>query len=136
MRLAACAEPDLLRRLMAPFETGHIYRWLRAPEIGLVMARGRAGGDGAPFNLGEVSATRCALTLDDGTVGHAVVLGRDKAHAARAALLDALMQTKRAGAVRDSVLAPLAEAEAAARTRRARKAAATRVEFFTMTREG
>jgi alpha-D-ribose 1-methylphosphonate 5-triphosphate synthase subunit PhnG len=98
------------------------------------MARGRAGATGAPFNLGEVSATRAAVRLADGTVGIGYVLGRDKAHAERAALCDALMQGPRAEAVRATVIAPLAAAEAGRRAARARKAAATRVEFFTLVR--
>ena len=31
---------------------------LREPENGLVMVRGRVGGDGAPFNLGEATVSR------------------------------------------------------------------------------
>ena len=34
---------------------------LRAPENGLVMLRGRVGGDGAPFNLGEATVSRLSL---------------------------------------------------------------------------
>lgn len=108
--------------------------WLRPPETGAVMVRGRAGARGAPFNLGEMTVTRCALRLADGREGHAHVQGRDKAHAQRAALADALMQGAEAGTVRERILAPLAEAEAARRTARARRAAATKVEFFTMAR--
>ncbi len=108
---------------------------LRAPEIGLVMVRGRAGATGAPFNLGEMSVTRCAVRLMAcGTVGHGYVQGRDRDHARTAALVDALMQTGAAGAVRAAVLDPLAQAETAARRTRAEKAAATRVEFFTLVR--
>ena len=36
---------------------------LRAPEIGAVMVRGRAGGHGAPFNLGEMTVTRASVRL-------------------------------------------------------------------------
>jgi alpha-D-ribose 1-methylphosphonate 5-triphosphate synthase subunit PhnG len=107
---------------------------LRAPEIGAVMVRGRAGATGAPFNLGEMTVTRCSLRLTSGAVGHAVVQGRDRAHARRAATVDALMQTEAASAIRASVLAPLTEAETTARLIRAEKAAATKVEFFTMVR--
>jgi alpha-D-ribose 1-methylphosphonate 5-triphosphate synthase subunit PhnG len=46
------------------------FTWLRAPEIGSVMVRGRAGGTGAPFNLGEMTVTRCALKISSGEVGH------------------------------------------------------------------
>jgi alpha-D-ribose 1-methylphosphonate 5-triphosphate synthase subunit PhnG len=110
------------------------YRVLRHPQTGLVMARGRAGATGQAFNLGEVSATRCAVELEDGVQGHAYVLGRDRKHALQAALCDALMQTERREAVVAAVLQPLEAAEAARRTAQARKAAATRVEFFTLVR--
>jgi alpha-D-ribose 1-methylphosphonate 5-triphosphate synthase subunit PhnG len=108
--------------------------WLRRPEIGSVMVRGRAGGTGAPFNLGEMTVTRCALKLGCGTVGHGHVQGRRKADAEAAALVDALMQTGQAGAVEAAVLAPLCDEEAARKAARAQKAAATKVEFFTMVR--
>jgi alpha-D-ribose 1-methylphosphonate 5-triphosphate synthase subunit PhnG len=110
------------------------HRRLRGPETGLVMVRGRAGGDGAPFNLGEMTVTRCAVRLDDGTVGHGYVAGRDARQAELAALLDALMQdaTRRPG-LEAAVIAPLEAAQAERRAGLARRAAATRVEFFTMT---
>jgi alpha-D-ribose 1-methylphosphonate 5-triphosphate synthase subunit PhnG len=98
------------------------------------MVRGRAGGVGAPFNLGEMTVTRCSLRLPEGAVGHGYVQGRDKAAARAAALVDALMQTPRAAAVRRAIIDPLAAEEAARRDGRARKAAATRVEFFTLVR--
>ncbi len=110
------------------------FTWLRPPEVGAVMVRGRAGGTGAPFNLGEISITRACLQLADGTVGHAYIQGRNKADAETAALIDALMQTDAAKDLRNKVLTPL-ETEALARsTARAAKAAATKVEFFTMAR--
>lgn len=107
--------------------------WLRPPETGSVMVRGRAGGTGAAFNLGEVTVTRCALRLG-GVEGHAVVQGRDRDHATLAAWIDGLMQGARAGEVRRAVLEPLAAAEVARRDARARKAEATRVEFETLVR--
>ena len=108
--------------------------FLRPPEIGAVMVQGRTGATGAPFNLGEMSVTRCSLRLADGPVGHAYVQGRDKGHATRAAIVDALMQTKGALAIQTNVLAPLRTEAAARRDLRAGKAAATKVEFFTMVR--
>ncbi len=110
------------------------FTWLRAPEIGSTMVRARAGGTGAPFNLGEVTVTRCALTLDTGEVGHAYIQGRRKADAEVAALVDALMQTGAAAGVQDAVLTPLAAEAQARKTARAEKAAATKVDFFTMVR--
>ena len=106
---------------------------LRAPEVGAVMVRGRTGATGAPFNLGEMTVTRCSLRLTDGAVGHAYVQGRDRTHALRAAAIDALMQTGAAPALRPT-LDTLATEEATRRTTRAAKAAATKVDFFTMVR--
>lgn len=110
------------------------FTWLRAPEIGSAMVRGRAGGTGAPFNLGEVTVTRCALSLATGQVGHAYIQGRRKACAEAAALVDALMQTEAAEMIRTKVLAPLEAAQQASRQSRAAKAEATKVAFFTMVR--
>ena len=107
---------------------------LRAPEVGAVMVRGRAGATGAPFNLGEMTVTRCSVRLSCGTVGHAWVQGRDKAHARRAAVVDALMQTEAAPDLSAHILAPLLAEAQARRAGRAAKAAGTRVEFFTMVR--
>ena len=110
------------------------FTWLRAPEIGSTMVRARAGGTGAPFNLGEMTITRCALTLDNGEVGHSYIQGRRKADAELAALVDALMQTAVADQLRKVVLDPLEAEMTTAKAARAAKAAATKVDFFTMTR--
>lgn len=107
---------------------------LRAPEIGGVMVRGRAGAVGDAFNLGEMTVTRASVKLAEGTVGHGYVQGRNKDHALHAALVDALMQTQEAAVVEKRLLAPLREAMRARKTDRAAKAAATKVDFFTMVR--
>jgi alpha-D-ribose 1-methylphosphonate 5-triphosphate synthase subunit PhnG len=107
---------------------------LRAPEFGGVMVRGRAGAVGAAFNLGEMTVTRASVKLADGTVGHGYVQGRSKDHALQAALVDALMQTKAARAVETALLAPLRMAMTARKAERAAKAAATKVDFFTLVR--
>ncbi|PKP67183.1 MAG: phosphonate C-P lyase system protein PhnG [Alphaproteobacteria bacterium HGW-Alphaproteobacteria-8] len=121
-------------RLAALFPDLPAHSVLRAPELGAVMVRGRVGGAGQPFNLGEMTVTRCVLRLAEGPVGHAHVQGRDKAHALRAAAIDALMQTPQAPTISAEVLAPLAAAEATRRAARAARAAATKVEFFTLVR--
>lgn len=133
MGLLARAAPEALAELSAAAGPMPAPDWLRPPETGSVMVRGRAGGTGAAFNLGEVTATRCVLR-HAGVEGHAFVQGRDAAHATRAAWIDALMQTGRAEAVAHDVLAPLAHAETERRATRARKAEATRVDFETMAR--
>jgi len=109
------------------------YTLLRGPEVGLVMARGRAGGGGAPFNVGEITLTRCTVRSAEGRVGHAYVAGRDLRQAELAAALDAALQAPaRHDAIQSSIIAPLATAQEKARAEVARKAAATRVQFFTM----
>ncbi len=110
------------------------FTWLRAPEIGSTMVRARAGGTGAPFNLGEMTVTRCALTLGTGEVGHAYMQGRRKEDAEVAALVDALMQTDVSDLLRIKVLTPLRDELTNAKAARAAKAAATKVDFFTMVR--
>ncbi len=109
------------------------YSRLRGPESGLVMVRGRAGGDGGPFNLGETTVSRCTVRTACGQVGHAYVLGRDARQAELAAWLDAAMQDPaRRPALEAAVIAPLIADQEQARQAIARKAAATTVEFFTM----
>lgn len=134
MGVLAKARPERLSECLARLGEEPEIHWLRRPEVGAVMVRGRMGGTGAPFNLGEMTVTRCALRLADGTVGHGHVQGRDRRHARQAALVDALMQGARAPEVEAAVIAPLAEEAAAARRLRAEKAAATKVEFFTVAR--
>lgn len=134
MSLLAKAPAAQVAKLVAPIPDWPDFDWLRSPEIGGVMVRGRMGGAGAAFNIGEVTVTRCALRLPTGEVGHGYVQGRDRIHAQNAALIDALMQTARAAEIRDAVLDRLAAAAQARRAERARKAGATKVEFFTMVR--
>lgn len=134
MGLLAKAPEGRVAALLDAAMTRPDFRWLRAPEIGSTMVRGRAGGTGAPFNIGEMTVTRCALTLASGEVGHAYIQGRRKPDAEAAALVDALMQGPTAEIIRRAVLDPLAAEQKAAKTARAEKAAATKVEFFTMAR--
>lgn len=135
MSALAQAEPGALHAAWGRLEPAPAYRVLRAPETGLVMVRGRAGGTGAPFNLGEMTVTRCAVVLDDGRVGHAYVPGRDGRHAERAAALDALLQDEVARPLLERlVIEPLVAAGHARQQETRARVAGTRVEFFTMVR--
>lgn len=134
LSLLARANGDALERLWAATKLTPDYRVLRAPEIGGVMARGRTGATGAPFNLGEVSVTRCSIQLDTGEVGHGYIQGRDKTKAREVAVIDAMLQTDAHAGIERDVLAPLRAAETEIRASRAAKAAATKVDFFTMVR--
>lgn len=134
MSVLAKAPEGRIATLLDAAMTRPAFTWLRAPEIGSAMLRGRAGGTGAPFNIGEMTVTRCALTLASGEVGHAYIQGRRKADAEAAALVDALMQSTCADTIRSAVLTPLEAEQSATKAARAAKAAATKVEFFTMVR--
>jgi alpha-D-ribose 1-methylphosphonate 5-triphosphate synthase subunit PhnG len=111
------------------------YENLREPENGLVMVRGRIGGDGAPFNLGEATVSRAAVRLATGEVGFGYTLGRDREKARMIALCDALVQSNEfTDAVEANVLAPLRAAMDSRRNRKAAETAATRVDFYTLVR--
>jgi alpha-D-ribose 1-methylphosphonate 5-triphosphate synthase subunit PhnG len=119
--------------LCARLGTVPAYRVLRGPEAGLVMVRGRTGGGGAPFNLGEMTATRCTVRTDIGCVGHAYIAGRNERLAELAALTDAFLQDPtRQDALLEEVIEPLAAMQQAKRDAVSAKAAATRVQFFAM----
>lgn len=134
MGLLATADAKALQDLWQNYGCNPDHTWIRPPEVGGVMVQGRMGASGAPFNLGEMTVTRCALTLADGTVGHGYVQGRSKLQAETAAKVDALMQTDAAEEVHRRVLSPLQAAKHTRKMSRAAKAAATKVEFFTMVR--
>jgi alpha-D-ribose 1-methylphosphonate 5-triphosphate synthase subunit PhnG len=108
---------------------------VRGPEIGMVMLRGRIGGGGAPFNLGEATVTRATVKLDSGEVGHSVILGRNAEKARIVAHLDALSQrVEWRDRIESECVAPALAAQADERQRRAEETEATRVDFFTMVR--
>jgi len=129
--LARASEADLQRLLQeVPVLPGHVV--LRGPEAGLVMLRGRAGGAGVRFNLGEMTVTRCTVR-SGAQVGHAYIQGRAPARAELAARLDAALQDPdRHEDLLHGVVMPLARAQQLASQATARQAAATRVQFFTM----
>ncbi len=130
--LARASLADLTERLASsPALPDHVV--LRGPEEGLVMVRGRIGGGGGGFNLGEMTVTRCTVRTRGGQVGHATIAGRNGACALLAARIDAALQD--AGfhdILLAAVIAPLALRQEAARTQQAARAAATKVDFFTL----
>lgn len=134
LRVLALAPVEALERAWQGLSDRPAHAVLRMPEVGSALVRGRAGGRGAPFNAGEMTVTRCAVTIGQYT-GIGYVAGRNRRHAELVALFDALLQddARRPG-LEHQVLAPLAEAHAEAVAARSRKAAASRVDFFTMVR--
>lgn len=108
---------------------------VRGPETGLVTVRGRIGGGGAPFNVGEATVTRATVRLASGEVGHSYTLGRDQDKARIAATIDALWQKPELRLrLEDLILSPLRLEHDANSARRAAEVAATKVDFFTMVR--
>jgi len=134
MAVLVHAEPrDIADRLSAITLPG--YANLREPENGLVMLRGRIGGDGAPFNLGEATVSRAAVRLTSGEVGFGYTLGRDEEKARLIALCDALVQSEEfADIVEREIVAPLRASVQAQQAQRAAQTAATKVDFYTMVR--
>ncbi|NGP16913.1 phosphonate C-P lyase system protein PhnG [Devosia aurantiaca] len=129
----AVAPAKALAECWEAFEPKPEHQRIRGPETGLVMVRGRAGGGGAPFNLGEATVSRASVRIGTGEVGHGYHLGRDHAKAEVIAVIDALRQ-RDAARVDGEIIDPLAALIAETDTTRREEAAATRVDFFTMVR--
>lgn len=135
MSILATARPDDLEAAWETLADKPGWTMLRPLETGMIMARGRVGGIGQPFNLGEMTVTRCVIRLADGRVGYGCVGGRNRRHAELAAVIDAMMLNE---ADRERTETGLIDRLLALREVRRReqseKAAATAVEFFTMVR--
>ncbi|MDD2545184.1 MAG: phosphonate C-P lyase system protein PhnG [Burkholderiaceae bacterium] len=140
MALLARAPLPLLESALGERAAGDA-RWLRAPETGLMMVQGRAGGSGERFHLGEVTVTRCALRLrveaeDADAVGVSYIVGRSHRHVHLAAVADALLQSPAQHAAIDAaVLEPIRAHLAQQQAQRQDRARRTKVEFFTVARE-
>lgn len=135
MGLLARATPDELSHPLRAHWPDLAYAPVRAPEIGLVMLRGRMGGDGAPFNVGEATMTRAVVELETGERGYGQFLGRDLQRAEQAAILEALAQREAdRETIEREVLAPIRQRLAEEAQKKRAETAATRVDFFTLVR--
>jgi len=135
MAVLTQAEADDIERGLRLVDDGIKFTEPRPAETGLIMLRGRIGGDGAPFNAGEATVTRAAVQLASGVIGFGYVLGRDHRKARAVALCDALLQADGyRQSVEQHVLAPLRLAQLQRRGFVRRQIAATRVDFFTLVR--
>lgn len=133
--LLARASVSELVSLWETLETKPDVHKVRGPETGLVMVRGRIGGGGSPFNLGETTVTRATIKLGSGTVGHAHALGTNRKQAWLAAIFDALWQEDATRAlIETKILAPVEQRLSASKAQKVKETAATRVDFFTMVR--
>lgn len=114
-------------------------QFLRSPEIGLAIVRGRTEGTGDPFNLGEITLTRCVVQIaiepEQSVAGFGYVAGRSQRHAELAAVCDGMLQPPDwHDIVGTQVIAPLQAEAQARRDREAAQVEATRVNFFTLKR--
>lgn len=108
---------------------------VRPAEVGMVMLRGRIGGTGNPFNVGEASVVRCAVRLGNGPLGLSYALGRDKTRAELAAVFDALLQDPlHHDTLQRDLVQPIAREQARKRTQMQSDVAQSKVEFFTLVR--
>lgn len=124
-----------LQDALSLFEAAPAHTALRGPETGLVMVKGRIGGGGAPFNLGEATVSRASVRLTDGRIGHGYRLGTDRKAAELSAVLDAVAQDETARALLETrLLTPLEIRLATEAERLEAETAATKVDFFTMVR--
>lgn len=110
------------------------HEFIRAPETGMVMVRGRAGGTGMAFNVGETTISRCVVRLSNGCEGYSYVLGRNGQLAKLAAIADALLQGADQAHWLNTLIQPLAQAQAEARQTHQQDVATSKVDFFTMVR--
>jgi alpha-D-ribose 1-methylphosphonate 5-triphosphate synthase subunit PhnG len=107
---------------------------VRGPETGLVMLRGRIGGGGSPFNLGEATVSRATVRLGTGEIGHGQTLGLSRRKAELAAIFDALAQRPEQSGMIEALLTGIETDLAERDAERERQTAATKVDFFTMVR--
>ena len=138
--ILARAPLDFLELHLAALAQGP-HQWLRPVETGLVMVRGRAGGTGQRFNLGEATVTRCVIRPDAALtachqVGVGYVLGCSHRQALLVALADALLQERDLHALWYArLIAPLISLLAEKSAEQRAQTQSTRVEFFTVARE-
>ncbi|MCK7616114.1 phosphonate C-P lyase system protein PhnG [Roseibium sediminicola] len=134
MATLAAATPEAVAEKFETL-TPPAFDLVRQPETGLVMVRGRMGGTGSPFNLGEVTVTRCVVRLSTGETGSSYSLGRNKQKALQSAVIDALWQREDMTArIEAEIIAPLAKGQAAEKDTVREETEATKVNFFTMVR--
>jgi len=135
MRLCARATEGELSQFLDGLIEDLTISDLRPAETGLVMVRGRIGGRGSAFNIGEATVTRASVRVNGTLTGFSYLLGRSKDKARMAAIVEALAQdSNRYTNIDESFLAPLRKRLDEERLAVAQKAAATRVDFFTLVR--
>ncbi|MCV2401820.1 phosphonate C-P lyase system protein PhnG [Marinomonas sp. C2222] len=131
----AKSNAELFLDLSSEYIAGQDFETIRAPEVGLTQVRGRMGGTGSQFNVGDMTITRCVVQSTKGHYGYSYIKGRNKDHAYRAAQLDALLQDdEHQSATLASLIQPLEATLAENAAAKANEVAQTKVDFFTLVR--
>lgn len=135
MSVLAHSQPAELAARLNALNINADYEVIRAAETGLGADSGANGRHRRTLFAGDATLTRAAVRLTDGTLGYSWVLGRDKQHAERCALIDALMQQNRHFQnLSETLIAPLDADRMARIAARQAEVNASRVDFFTMVR--
>lgn len=136
MATLAHSQPDDLNPLWDAMHFPHVeWKNIRSAETGLTQIQARAGARGQRFFLGDATLTRAVIQLECGTYGYSYLLGRDKLHAERCALIDALLQKREhTPHLLENLINPLAALQQERHQQRAQEIAASRVDFFTLVR--
>ncbi|SIS52864.1 phosphonate C-P lyase system protein PhnG [Neptunomonas antarctica] len=135
MSVMAKSSGELLHNLSDSLIDTAQFETIRAPEVGLTQVRARMGGTGSQFNLGDMTITRCVVRSIAGHYGYSYIAGRNKAHALRAAELDALLQSSNNGStIRQQVIELLEEQLMREQQQKTAETSTTKVNFFTLVR--
>ncbi|MFT6916360.1 MAG: alpha-D-ribose 1-methylphosphonate 5-triphosphate synthase subunit PhnG [Motiliproteus sp.] len=134
MSVMAKSSSQLLHRLSEAHVDSAQFETIRAPEVGLTQVRARMGGTGSEFNLGDMTLCRCVVRSQAGDYGYSYIAGRNKAHARRAAELDALLQSEAHGSLLPQVITALETRLLEEQQQKTAEASATQVNFFTLVR--
>lgn len=132
-RAVALADRQVLFKLMEKLGPIGDFEYLREPQRGLIMVRGRIDGVGQPFNLGEALATRCSVRLNN-RVGHGYILADAPAAALAAAVLDALNQDPSGLLEVKNLVLELEKNIMASYASEKQETLKTKVQFFTLIR--
>jgi alpha-D-ribose 1-methylphosphonate 5-triphosphate synthase subunit PhnG len=111
------------------------FNFLKTPEVGMVMVRGQAGGDGQTFNVGEMTVTRCVVQLHSKEIGYGYTAGRNIDKSKIIALIDACFQVSIFEKnIEDRIINPLRVSIEEKQEHQKNKIETSTVDFFTMIR--
>ncbi len=112
-----------------------VFSFLKKPEVGMVMVRAKAGGDGQQFNMGEMTVTRCVIQLDSKEIGYGYTSGRNPKKSKIIAVIDACFQVNTLNkTIENNIISPLENILMEKESKQKNKVDSSKVDFFTMVR--